>query len=439
LNDRQQTGRKAKKAEGPPARTMHPLTLRFTDPVLERHYHDARLGYRFNASRISALAGVIAWQVFTVLDSATIRDPSEGLFRLRLTATGAMLLVFAALFLFRRGRWIEPVGILTLVANVAFFTLAMALMSEVSLPYFSPSAIFTMAAVMSFALAGMTFIEGVAIASLAFAGFLFSVTVLWPFPTLAIVYQSTWMLTITSFAAIGFYFLDRTQRIAWLRQIDLIGAQDQIRTLLHNVLPPSIAARKLAGESPIADSFQQASLLFADVVGFTPLSTRFSSTQVVTMLNELFERFDRVVARHGLEKIKTIGDCYMVAGGLPEPSPEHLERLTRAALDMQSEASRVCAPDGSPLKLRIGMHTGPVTAGVIGQAKFAFDVWGDTVNTASRMETHGGVNQISVTDEVRAALADSYVFEGPELIDVKGKGPTRIWTLVTGAPPGPPK
>src|SRR6185436_443493 len=119
---------------------------------------------------------------------------------------------------------------------------------------------------------------------------------LWPSPMLTIVYQSTWMLTITAFAAIGFYFLDRTQRIAWLRQIDLISAQHQTRTLLHNVLPPSIAERKLAGESPIADSFQQASLLFADVVGFTPLSSRFTSAQMVNMLNDLFDRFDRVVA-----------------------------------------------------------------------------------------------------------------------------------------------
>ena len=166
-------------------------------------------------------------------------------------------------------------------------------------------------------------------------------------------------------------------------------------------------------KSPIADSFQQASLLFADVVGFTLLSSRFSSAQVVTMLNDLFERFDRVVARHGLEKIKTIGDCYMVAGGLPEPNPEHLERLTQAALDMQREATQVRAPDGSALALRIGMHTGPVTAGVIGRAKFAFDVWGDTVNTASRMEAQGNANQIRVTDEVRNALADSMCSKAP--------------------------
>jgi adenylate cyclase len=284
--------------------------------------------------------------------------------------------------------------------------------------------------VMSFALVGVTFWEGARIAAVAIAFYYIAVTTLQPQPLVSILYQSAWMLTTTAFAAIGFYFLDRTQRIAWLRQLDLIAAQEQIRSLLHNVLPPVIAERKLAGESPIADTYAQASLLFADVVGFTALSSHFSSKEVVTMLNELYERFDAIVARHGLEKIKTMGDCYMVAGGLPHPDPNHLKRLTSAAMEMQAEAAKVHTPDGRALTLRIGMHAGPVTAGVIGQAKFAFDVWGDTVNTASRMEAVGAANRITVSDEVRHALGDAYVFSGPELVEIKGKGPTPVWTLM---------
>jgi class 3 adenylate cyclase len=286
-----------------------------------------------------------------------------------------------------------------------------------------------MAAVMGFALVGVTFWEGARIAAVAIAFYYIAVMQFLPQPTTTILYQSTWMLTTTAFAGLGFYFLDRTQRIAWLRQLDLIAAQEEIRSLLHNMLPPTIAERKLAGESPIADTYAQASLLFADVVGFTPLSSRFSSKDVVTMLNELYERFDAIVARHGLEKIKTIGDCYMVAGGLPRPDPDHLKQLTDAALEMQGEARKVRTPDGQPLIMRIGIHTGPVTAGVIGQAKFAFDVWGDTVNTASRMESIGTANRITVSDEVREALGDAFDFTGPETIEVKGKGPTRVWML----------
>ena len=411
-----------------PNKSMHPLTLRFADAGLERHYHDARLRYRFVAGRFSSLAGAVAWGIFLLL-SILIHDPGP---LIRLTTIGGfigMLAMFALHFVLKPGRWVEVGGILILLANFCVLLFLTAFTNEANAPHFSPATVFTLTSVMSFALVGVTFWEGVRVAAVSIAFYYIAVIFLQPEPFVAMLYQSAWMLTTTAFAGLGFYFLDRTQRIAWLRQLDLIAAQEQIRSLLHNMLPPVIAERKLAGESPIADTYAQASLLFADVVGFTPLSSRFSSTEVVTMLNELYERFDTIVARYGLEKIKTIGDCYMVAGGLPHPDPEHLKRLTSAAIEMHAEAARVHTPDGQPLSLRIGMHAGPVTAGVIGQAKFAFDVWGDTVNTASRMEAVGTANRITVSDEVRDALGDAYTFSGPETVEVKGKGPTRVWTL----------
>ena len=240
------------------------------------------------------------------------------------------------------------------------------------------------------------------------------------------------MLTITAFAAIGFYFLDRTQRIAWLRQIDLIGAQDQIRTLLHNVLPPSIAERKLAGESPIADSFQQASLLFADVVGFTPLSSRFTSAQVVNMLNDLFERFDRVVARHGLEKIKTIGDCYMVAGGLPEPNP---------GASGAADAGGARHADGGHAGARARrQRAGAAHRHAYGTGDRRRDRPREIrLRRLGRHRQHGepdgsaGRCQPDPRDRRGPQRACGlYVFEGPEIVDVKGKGPTRVWTLIAG-------
>jgi adenylate cyclase len=184
-----------------------------------------------------------------------------------------------------------------------------------------------------------------------------------------------------------------------------------------------------AGESAISDRFSEASVLFADVVDFTSLSARLESTQVVGMLNDLFSRFDRIIARHGLEKIKTIGDCYMAVGGIPEIVPEHLNRIADAALEMLDETNKVRALDGTKLAIRIGIHAGPVCAGVIGETKFIFDVWGDTVNMASRMESHGAAGRIQVTDAVRTALFDKYNFAGPRTINVKGKGPSRTWFL----------
>jgi adenylate cyclase len=169
--------------------------------------------------------------------------------------------------------------------------------------------------------------------------------------------------------------------------------------------------------------------ILADLVDFTPLSAQLESTQVVNMLNDLFSRFDRIVARHGLEKIKTIGDCYMAVGGIPHTIPEHSNRMAEAALQMLDEATQVRAPDGTKLAIRIGMHTGPVCAGVIGESKFIFDVWGDTVNVASRMESHGAAGRIQVTEAVHTALLDKYDFAGPMTINVKGKGPSQTWFL----------
>lgn len=410
-------------------KTMHPVTLRFADPALERHYHDARLRSRFVAGRVSSLAGALAWLAFILLGISVDQEPLPVVRFTTIAACVWMLGMFGLHFLLKPGRWVEIAGVVILLVNFCLLLLLTALTDEANAPHFLPVTVFTMTAVMSFALVGVTFWEGVRIAAVAIAFYYVAVIYLQPQPFIAIAYQSAWMLTTTAFAGLGFYLLDRTQRIAWLRQLDLIAAQEQIRSLLHNMLPPAIAERKLAGESPIADTYAQASLLFADVVDFTPLSSRFSSKEVVTMLNELYERFDTIVTRYGLEKIKTIGDCYMVAGGLPTPDPNHLKRLTSAAMEMQAEAGKVRTPDGQPLALRIGMHAGPVTAGVIGQAKFAFDVWGDTVNTASRMEAVGSANRITVSDEVRSALGDAYAFSGPELVEVKGKGPTRVWTL----------
>ena len=260
--------------------------------------------------------------------------------------------------------------------------------------------------------------------------FLFIVTVLLPEPLLAIEYQMAWMSLVVAFSAIGSYLLDRTQRMAWLQRLDLAEARTEITILLHNVLPPSIAARKLGGESPIADDFPEASLLFADVVDFSILSSRLTSTEVVSMLGVLFGRYDQIARRYGLEKIKTIGDCYMLAGGIPFSDPAHLDKLAAAALDMLEATRSVTTPDGAALTVRIGMNAGPVTAGVIGESKFIFDVWGDTVNVASRLESQGAEGQIRVTKFVRDALARDYDFEGPFRVDLKGKGQLDVWRLV---------
>jgi class 3 adenylate cyclase len=184
--------------------------------------------------------------------------------------------------------------------------------------------------------------------------------------------------------------------------------QERSERLLLNVLPAPIAARLKVGEGVIADAFPEVTVLFADIVDFTRRSRRISPAQVVQVLNELFSAFDQLAQQRGLEKIKTIGDAYMVAGGLPNPRPDHAEAVAEMALALREEVARRSDPSGQPLAVRVGMDTGPVVAGVIGTSKFSYDLWGDTVNTASRMESHGVPGCIQVTARTRKRLAQRH-------------------------------
>ena len=189
-----------------------------------------------------------------------------------------------------------------------------------------------------------------------------------------------------------------------------------------NILPKPVADQLKQNSSTIAESFPEATVLFADIVGFTQLSAQKSPTEIVTLLNKIFSAFDQLADQHGLEKIKTIGDAYMVVGGLPMPKPDHAEAIAAMALDMQTAIDTFNQETGEAFIMRIGVSTGPVVAGVIGTHKFTYDLWGDTVNMASRMESHGIAGRIQVTDSTYDRLHNKYVFEERGTIDVKGKG-----------------
>jgi class 3 adenylate cyclase len=206
--------------------------------------------------------------------------------------------------------------------------------------------------------------------------------------------------------------------------------QERSERLLLNVLPASIAARLKQTQGVIADAFPDATVLFADIVDFTPRSQQLGPAQVVAVLNELFSVFDQLARQRGLEKIKTIGDAYMVAGGLPDPRPDHVEAVAEMALAMREEVARRSDPSGRPLQVRIGIDTGPVVAGVIGTSKFSYDLWGDTVNTASRMESDGVAGCIQVTARTWKRLRDGYRFERRGSIHIKGKGEMVTYFLV---------
>jgi len=203
--------------------------------------------------------------------------------------------------------------------------------------------------------------------------------------------------------------------------------------LLLNILPEPIAQRLREGEALIADRFDDVTLLFADIVEFTRLSATLSAHELVGALNEVFTAFDGLVERYGLEKVKTIGDAYMVVGGMPERSEDHTQRVAAMALDLAESIARIDAAARLGITFRVGIHCGPVVAGVIGTKKFIYDVWGDTVNVASRMESLGAPGRIQVSQAVMERLRDAYTFEDRGLIEVKGKGLSRTYFLVDPA------
>ncbi len=208
--------------------------------------------------------------------------------------------------------------------------------------------------------------------------------------------------------------------------------EEEARTerLLHHILPAPIAARLKAGERVIADNFADVTVLFADLVGFTGMAARMTPKEVVVLLNEIFSSFDALADQHSLETITTIGDAYLVVGGLLGSTGDHLAAGAQMALDMLDAIGRCGQGD---LTLRIGLHTGPVAAGVIGEHKFSYDLWGDTVNVASRLESHGVAGRVHVTRTVKERLDNSFRFEERGVIDLRGRGPVTTFYLSSRA------
>jgi adenylate cyclase len=236
-------------------------------------------------------------------------------------------------------------------------------------------------------------------------------------------------------ALIALRLLEQSRRRVFYQDIVITRQAGELRlekqrvdSLLLNILPASISARLIAGERTIADAYPSATILFADIVGFTALAARLSANEVIDLLGRLFERFDELVAARGLEKIKTIGDAYMVAGGLPGPRHGHAALMVDLGLAMIDVAREEGGAVGG-LDLRVGVHSGPVIAGVIGHRRFAFDVWGDTVNIASRLESQGVVGRLHVSEAVWHAVEGRFDGEPRGSIDLRGLGPMETWLI----------
>ena len=215
---------------------------------------------------------------------------------------------------------------------------------------------------------------------------------------------------------------------------DLDTQRAESERLLLNILPEPVAQRLKTEPGVIADRYESASVLFADIVGFTPLSETLSAEEMVEWLNEVYSEFDALVQKHGVEKIRTIGDGYMVAAGVPFPRDDHAAALARLALDIKAYFEALPPVHGHTANFRIGINSGSVVAGVIGTHKFQYDLWGDAVNTAARMESHGVPGRIQVTPATYELIKDQFTCEARGSIEVKGKGEMETWFVVGKAP-----
>jgi guanylate cyclase len=232
-------------------------------------------------------------------------------------------------------------------------------------------------------------------------------------------------VTGIAFLLLYYFVRERNRAYQLLRE-----EQDRSDSLLLNVLPKEIALILKEEDRTIADYFDSASVLFADIVGSTPLFVTMDPEEIVDWLNEIFSMFDRLVEKHRLEKIRTIGDNYMVAAGVPQPRSDHANAIARLALDMLRGLEDVPPRNGNKVNFRIGINSGPMVASVIGKTKFHYDLWGDTVNTASRMESHGEPGRIHITDETYQLLKEQFLCERMGSAPIKGKGEMATWYVI---------
>ena len=295
---------------------------------------------------------------------------------------------------------------------------------------------FLMTLAMTLVLPALLFRYAMPIAAVAMVGYAERLVTF--MPGLTYVVPVFFLVASTVVLAYGAYASERGRRTAWAGARALAREKARSEALLLNVLPPSIAERMSAGERLIADTHEAATILFADIVGFTPLSRTMDPAALVALLDEVFTEFDAIADRYDLEKIKTIGDAYMLAAGTPAERPIEPQRVCLAALDMRRALAAIVEERGAPLEMRVGIHCGPVVAGVIGQRKFIYDIWGDTVNTASRMESTAPPGEIQMTEAVASRLSGLFAITPRGTIEVRGLGPMAVFLLgepLAGAEP----
>lgn len=397
------------------------------EPDIERLYSLHMMERSIPLGRLGAAIGVFAFISFYFWDILLDQDALYSVGPIRLIVILYFCLSFGLTFMpiMRKSPivWMLNVWVLYAVVAIGFTSILAQLPNG-------------LVAGVSGLIVGMIFVPAMvsgwrqaAIVTVPYFALSITTMILWDASRFEILNALWWVAGGISFA-IGFaYLLDVLNRQAFQLEQLLESEKQRSDALLLNILPAEIAARLKAREEPLADSHENVSVLFADLAGFTDLSRKLSAEELVNLLNDLFSRFDKLAQMHGAEKIKTIGDAYMVATGLSDSVADHVEQIADLALGMQQAFGAFRRDNNIDLKLRIGVHSGAVIAGVIGKQKFSYDLWGDTVNIASRMESGGIPDQIQISAETWEMLSDRYKTSSRGEIEIKGHRPRATYLL----------
>ena len=419
-------------------------TLAFSDHALEGEYRRHRSAAVYRQYRVVAPFGALLWAASCFLEISA-GGPDRNLTLALRFLIGMPPALLACALIWAPPAWFDRLwqaGLAAVIGGIGLSILAMCAM-QVEITRANPNTGWVLLIVAGHTLAPQRFVRASLVTGLLIAADAIVIAWIAPVSLLTASANLYYLASAQLMGMLASYQLEGYQRRDFLQTRAIRAESLRSEGLLLNVLPGSIAERLKLAPSRIADHFEEVTVLFGDLVGFTTLAQRLSAAELVAMLDEVFTRFDACAERHGLEKIKTIGDSYMVVGGLPEARADHAQAAALMALEMIDVVATYGAEKGLPLGIRVGINSGPVVAGVIGKKKFIYDLWGDTVNTASRMESHGLEGQVQVGEATWQRLREQFLFEARGLVNIKGKGPLETWLLkgrraqaaVTG-PPG---
>ena len=414
-------------AASPPDHRLDRRRLTYRQPATEARYREVTRPRNLAEARLALLLAIVVNLPFALLDVMVAGPFLPYFLAMRILGVTA---VFALLWHLSRlprntQRW--PLFLILGHLFYAGYVCALALLGDAN-PL--QRAGFVLVVMGGAALFPYRFLHGVATNAVASLSYLLTLTFDANIDATDFGLLCGQIAAANAMGAILLYRRDLNRRRDFEATEALQAERQRYYDLLTRILPAAIADRLQKGENPIADPVPEATVLFADIVDFTNMAANSPPREVLALLNETFAAFDRLVETHGLAKIKTIGDAYMVAGGLPHGGNGKLDAVAQLALGMLAATGARQRPDGTPLAVRIGIHCGPLTAGVIGDKRFLYDLWGDTVNMAARLESLGEPGRIHVSEAVRRGLAEGFRFEARGEIEVKGKGRLNTWYLL---------